>query len=93
MALVDGYVSFHGKDPKFQESLRFDVPRSGLVRLGKAIAIEYRCDKLNGGGDGTQATYRHRFETPVYLYMDESCKRQLYIIGEKLKVTDAGIEN
>jgi hypothetical protein len=63
------------------------------VCLGEAVAIEYACDKNNGGGDGTMAVYRHEFETPVKLFMDTTRRRQLYIIGSKVKVTDAGIEN
>lgn len=88
-----GYKAFHGHRVRKVKQVRFDVPEPPLICLGDAIAIEYACDKLNGGGDGAYAVYRHEFETPVRLFMDQSQKRQLYIIGEKLKVTDAGIEN
>lgn len=74
------------------KDVNFHVPKQ-LVFLGKAIAIEYECDKWNGGGDGTKAVYRHTFETPAVVAMDERGKKQIYIIGDRLKVTDAGIEN
>jgi len=64
-----------------------------LVVLGKAVAIEYECDKLNGGGDGQHAVYRHKFDSGAFVVADEKMKRQLYIIGDRLIVTDAGIEH
>ena len=63
-----------------------------LVFLGKAIAIEYQCSKRNGGGDGRSAIYRHEFETPAIVCMDEKGKRQLYIIGNSITVDDEGIK-
>lgn len=89
---MNGYEEFHGRRPRSVYKRRFHVPRQ-LVRLGKAHAIEYICNKWNGGGDGKMAIYRHKFETPVTLYMDETGKRQLYLKGNLLKCTDAGIEN
>lgn len=86
------YRSFHGRRVRKVTKINFDVPKQ-LVYLGEAVAIEYACDKNNGGGDGTMAVYRHEFETPVKLFMDAKKKRQLYIIGKRLKVTNAGIEN
>lgn len=86
------YKSFHGRDVRGVTKINFTVPKQ-LIRLGEAVAIEYECDKYNGGGDGKQAIYRHEFETPVMLFMDTTKKRQLYIIGNRLKVTNAGIEN
>lgn len=68
-------------------------PPKELIILGKAMAVEYECSKYNGGGDGKKAVYRHEFETPCYVCMDRSGKRQLYIVGNRLKVTEAGIEN
>lgn len=93
MSLQSRYYQFHGRNPRSKKRIDFDVPTKGLVRLGKAIAIEYECDKWHGGGDGKKAVYRHEFETPCFLYMDNTGRRQLYIIGERLKVTEAGIEN
>ena len=87
------YRSFHGRRVRKVTKVRFDNPKPPLICLGEAVAIEYACDKLHGGGDGTMAVYRHTFETPVKLFMDQTRKRQLYIIGERVKVTDAGIEN
>lgn len=92
MAVNAGYNKFHGKMPRAKSKQSFHVPKN-LVWLGKAHAVEYICTKENGGGDGKPAIYRHLFETPVHLYMDETNKKQLYIIGSRLKVTKAGIEN
>ena len=86
------YKSFHGRQVRRVTSINF-VPPKQLICLGRAVAVEYECDKNNGGGDGTKAVYRHEFETPVLLFMDTTKKRQLYIIGSRLKVTNAGIEN
>ncbi len=90
--LEHGYDQFHGHSPRSEKEWDFHVPE-GFVILGKAVAIEYRTDKLNGGGDGKMATYRHEFDTPCLLLMDERKKKQLYIVGRKLIVTDRGIEN
>jgi hypothetical protein len=68
----------------------FHVPKKLLV-LGRAVAVEYECDKLHGGGDGKRAVYRHKFETPAVVCMDERGKKQLYIIGSRIVVDDAGI--
>jgi hypothetical protein len=92
MGLMDLYQTFHGKLTRRKRSVDFHVPK-GLVVLGKAVAIEYRCSKWNGGGDGTEAVYRHEFETPAYVCADERMRNQIYIIGNRVKVTDAGIEN
>jgi hypothetical protein len=92
MNLFRQYITFHGKRTRKERDVDFHVPK-GLVVLGKAIAIEYECDKLNGGGDGTKAVYRHEFETPSLVCMDERMKKQLYIIGPNLIVTEDGIEN
>ncbi len=86
------FSRFHGRKPSVVLAKSLRVPGS-LILLGQAISIVYKCDKLNGGGDGTVAEYAHDFDTPVGLYMDESGKGQLYLIGSRLKVTDAGIEN
>ncbi len=88
----NAYHSFHGRRVRKVKRINFDVPKH-LIYLGETVAIEYACDKNNGGGDGTMAVYRHEFETPVKLFMDSTKRRQLYIIGSKVKVTDAGIEN
>lgn len=93
MALDKKYFDFHGKNTRKRRDINFHVPKKGLVKLGKATAIEYECSKIHGGGDGKRAVYRHEFETPVYVYADERMKKQLYIIGERLRVTDAGIEH
>lgn len=92
MSIGRKYRQFHGHAPRVRGSVWIDTPE-GLVRLGRAVAIEYECDKLNGGGDGQKAVYRHEFKRGAYLYMDEKAARQLYIIGDRIKVTDAGIEN
>lgn len=89
---VKHYQEFHGCKPRGFSQRRFHVPKH-LVKLGTAYAIEYVSDKFNGGGDGKRAIYRHRFESPATLFMDETGRKQLYIMGSNLKVTEAGIEN
>jgi len=90
--LVSEYRRFHGKDPDAAGKIRFDVPR-GMVLIGRAVAVEYECSKWHGGGDGRKAVYRHKFGPGAILCMDEKHRRQLYIIGTKVKVTAAGIEH
>lgn len=92
MSAYDRYFDFHGHGVRTRRKAEFHVPKS-LVILGKAIAIEYECDKLHGGGDGKKAVYRHEFETPCLVCMDETGKKQLYVVGKRLKVTEAGVEN
>jgi len=92
MSDLKDYFEFHGKDPRKRRRVSFNVPRH-LVILGKAVSIEYQCSKKHGGGDGKQAIYRHEFETPMYLCMDEQKGKQLYILGSKLKVTSRGVEH
>jgi len=98
-SLQSGYEQFHGHAPRTKRAWNFHCPK-GFVILGKAIAIEYRTDKLNGGGDGKSAIYRHEFDDKAVsrngstlLLMDERQRKQLYIVGEKLIVTDRGIEH
>jgi len=90
--LQRSYQEFHGHDPRTKRSWNFHVPK-GFVILGKAIAVEYETDKLNGGGDGKKAVYRHEFDKSTLLLMDERQAKQLYIVGPKLIVTDRGIEH
>jgi len=92
MSDVQDYIEFHGKNPSRRRKIDFHAPKR-LVVLGKAKAIEYCCSKRHGGGDGRNAIYRHEFETPMYLCMDERKGKQLYILGGRLKVTEAGVEN
>jgi hypothetical protein len=90
------YRMFHGKNPSKVRAVSMAIPSKGegLTRLGKAMAIEYECSKLNGGGDGKRAVYRHEFETPCDLSMYQDGKNvTLFITGTRLKVTDRGIEN
>lgn len=86
------FQEFHGRRPASVYRADFLIPRK-LIFLGRAVAIIYEVDKKNGGGDGRVSEYIHDFETPVGLFMDETGRRQLYLIGEKLKVTRDGIEN
>ena len=85
------YAEFHGKAPRRLSGIEFHQPKK-LVFLGKAVAIEYRCNKRNGGGDGRTAIYRHEFETPSVVCMDETGRKQLYIIGTRITVDDEGIK-
>lgn len=91
MNAASRYTQFHGKEPRTTSSVNFNVPKK-LIYLGDAIAIEYKCDKLNGGGDGKTAIYRHKFDKGAILCMDETGKCQLYVIGGKIAVDDAGIK-
>lgn len=86
------YNTFHGKNPRKIKTQTMYIPENGLVQLGKVYAIEYECSKLNGGGDGTKAIYRHEFESPAVVACDDRCKKQLYIFGPKIRVSKAGIE-
>jgi hypothetical protein len=92
MSALRKYEEFHGRVPKHEDGIDFHTPKK-LVYLGEAVAIEYRCSKLNGGGDGTRAVYRHEFETPAKVCMDETGRKCLYIIGNRIAVTDEGIIN
>jgi hypothetical protein len=92
MTVVDKYRRFHGKGPKSLSAVNFSTPKH-FIRLGRAVAIEYECDKLHGGGDGKKAVYRHVFDRGAVLVMDEKMRKVLYIIGGKIKVTKAGIEH
>jgi len=92
MSARDLYEMFHGHAVRWMKNFQFHTPRQ-LVVLGKANAIEYITDKYNGGGDGKMAIYRHEFETPALVCMDERAGKQLYIVGSRIKVTDAGVEN
>ena len=87
-----GYNKFHGRNPAKRIKADIHDPKH-LILLGRAIAIEYECDKVHGGGDGRKAVYRHVFDKDDILCMDERNKEQLYILGPRLKVTKAGIEN
>ena len=92
MRAVDKYTMFHGKQPHEIRPVKFHVPKN-FILLGEAVAIEYKCKKINGGGTGRVETFRHVFETSPILCMDEKAKGQLYILGDKVKVTKEGIEN
>lgn len=83
---------FHGRKPTRAEIGHFHMPQS-LICLGRAVAVIYESDKKHGGGDGKSAQYIHEFETPAMLCMDERAKKQLYILGPQIKVTEDGIEN
>jgi hypothetical protein len=85
------FYQFHGKPSKGAKAVNMYYPKT-LIILGKAYAVEYLSNKWHGGGDGTTAIYRHKFETPAIVCMDERARGQLYIMGNGVKVTDAGIE-
>jgi len=81
---------FHGHDPDNSFIVRFNQPKK-LVLLGEAVEIVYRSDKRAGGGTGKPLYFRHRFGKNTFLAADGTAKNQLYIIGDKLKITGAGI--
>lgn len=87
------YCDFHGHPVRYERDFDFRLPPGKrLIILGRAVAVEYETDKRNGGGDGRTAVYRHTFETPAYICCDSTGTRQLYILGDELKVTSKGIE-
>lgn len=91
----EAYREFHGKEPRGLIRLEVDTLRGfpkNLIFLGEAIEIVYKCNKENGGGDGRMAHYKHKFSKGTLLCTDRKMK-QLYVVGPKLKVTSAGIEN
>lgn len=88
--LERSYERFHGRGVRYARSVRFDPPK-GFVVLGEAVAVEYRCDKYNGGGDGRKAVYRHSFKRGAILAADQDMKGRLYILGSGIKVKEAGI--
>jgi hypothetical protein len=92
MSAIRRYEEFHGKSVNKIDRVNFHEPKK-LILIGEAVAIEYRCSKLNGGGDGKRAVYRHKFERPAIVAMDETGKKQLYVIGSHIVVDEAGIRN
>lgn len=82
-------AAFQGEAPDSAREVRKPAPLV-LVMLGRAVAIEYESDKLNGGGDGTKATYRHEFAAGDVLATDQD-GRTLYVIGPRLRVNSRGI--
>ena len=82
---------FHGRPVRRSRTVTLNDVK-GLIELGRIVAVEYECDKWNGGGDGTTAVYRHEFDRPVVLAADQTMRRQLYILGSSIRVTDAGVE-
>ena len=85
------YEEFQGFGPDHVSDVEVPVLES-LVFLGKAVAVEYECEKKNGGGDGSNAIYRHEFHQDDILCCDPSGK-MLVVIGPKLRVEDRGIVN
>ncbi len=86
------YQKFHGKLPRKEIFFPWHPPKR-MVMLGRCVAVIYESNKIHGGGDGKPAQYIHEFESPVILCMDERAKKQLYILGNRVKVTEHGIEN
>lgn len=89
--LLNAYKNFHGQAPIAKAAINMHYPK-GLVLLGQAVEIIYASDKKNGGGNGKLNLFKHKFAKSTMIYMDET-KKQLYILGPKLKVTSAGIVN
>lgn len=89
------YEAFHGRGVREMKQVRFHRLEEGdqLVFLGRAVAIEYQSDKINGtpeGGEGDLAVYRHEFAKGDILCTDKT-GTQLYILGPKLRTTTRGI--
>ena len=69
--------------------------KDAMVFLGRAGAIEYESDKINGtpeGGEGDRAVYRHEFARGDILCTDKT-GTQLYILGPNIRTTTRGIIN
>lgn len=86
------YREFHGRPKAPYRMVDFHPPKT-LIYLGQAVEIVYLSDKKNGGGDGKPCEFIHKFESPVSLYMDETGKHQLYLLGKRLFVNSDGIQN
>jgi len=84
------YNDFHGRSVDRVKNVDFENPKQ-LVYLGRAVELTYESDKLNGGGDGEITHFVHEFENEVIVATDEKGK-QLYLIGDGLKITHKGIE-
>lgn len=89
------YEAFHGRKVRQEKQVRFNFLESQdeLVYLGRAVAIEYESDKINGtpaGGEGQKAVYRHEFGRGDILCTDKT-GTQLFILGPKLRTTTRGI--
>ncbi len=89
---IKSYEKFHGKRANKIVPSNFHVPKY-LILLGDVVEIVYKCDKNNGGGDGRDAEYFHKFKKGTKLYMDERSGKILYISGRNLYVNDRGIVN
>jgi len=92
MTPAQRYRQFHGRSKAPWRMINFHAPKT-LIFLGQAVSIVYLSNKKHGGGDGKICEYEHQFETPVDLYMDETGKVQLYLIGKQMHVTEDGIVN
>ena len=88
-AALSMYHKFHGRQPRRITRKNFRVPEA-LICLGDAVDITYKCDKVNGGGDGRVARYKHKFGRGDKLYVDPRGK-QLYILGGRMRVNSRGI--
>jgi hypothetical protein len=90
------HITFHGTTPqgRVEHISMPDIGKSTrLFCLGEAVEIVYRCPKLNGGGDGKLAEYKHKFNRGTKLFADQSGRQWLFIHGKSLKVEEPGIIN
>jgi len=82
------YRAFHGHNPRKTANLPTpDV--SELIFLANPEILTYVSDKFNGGGDGTEKFYQHRFGTRAKIFCNPS-GTVLIITG--IKVTHRGIQ-
>jgi hypothetical protein len=89
------YERFHGHGPRrAPKGFTLEIPGESdpMVFLGDKLTITYRSDKLNGGGDGRLAHYRHVFDKTTKLYASPDGK-WLMIRGPKMIVSNRGIVN
>lgn len=79
------YRAFHKKNPDKMTTAEFTMPKS-LIRLGSAVAVEYRSDKPLAGVRKNRI-YRHKFGRNVILYCHPN-RRWLFVSGGNFRVTD-----
>lgn len=88
------YETFHGKTPKTTKTVNLPPIRE-MVVLGRAVAIEYECEKLNGvkpSRAGKRNIFRHEMPKGNILSTNESGSI-LIVRGPKLSVKESGINH
>lgn len=82
------YKDFHGEKSLYVEEITLGCMEV-IIDLGKAVAIEYECQKKHLG-DSKKEIYRHTFKKGVRVYWNGE---SLIITGGDLTVNERGIIN